>query len=69
MTTAHPSAPHGPPARSSHGNQREGVVYPDPKIVTVATATAQINTPRRSQNPSSRSTTPTRRYVVILRGG
>ena len=30
VTTAPPSAPHGPPARSSHGNQREGRRLPRP---------------------------------------
>jgi hypothetical protein len=45
------------------------VAYPDPKIVTVAAPTNEINSTRPAAARPARSTAPERRYVVVLSGG
>jgi hypothetical protein len=44
------------------------VAHPDPKIVTVAASTSNLNAIRSGQTRSIRSTAPAWRYVVILSG-
>jgi len=45
------------------------VAHPDPKIVTVAAPTNEINPTRPATARSARSTASERRYVVVLSGG
>ena len=45
------------------------MAYPDPKIVTVAAPTNQINPTRPRPTESARSTAPEQPYVVIPGGG
>ena len=45
------------------------MAYPDPKIVTVAAPTNQINPTRPRPTESARSTAPEQPYVVIPAGG
>jgi hypothetical protein len=59
------------PSRATPAKKKSGraVAYPDPKIVTVTAPTNEINPPRPATARSARSTTPERRYIVVLSGG
>ena len=61
----HTALPHSP-AKDSSGR---AVAYPDPKIVTLAAPTNQINPTRPKPTESARSTAPEQPYIVISGGG
>ncbi len=67
VTTAPPSAPHGPPARLRPRISGRDVACTD--LGTVAAPINKVNTTRPARTRSARSAAPNRHYIVILSGG